>query len=238
MRILIVSSTYQEIEKTLIRFPKRQIIVPNRMERIQHQKAEIDILITGVGMLFTAYHLGKTLATYQYDFSINAGLSGAFDRQLALGEVVHVTKDFLPELGAENLDNFIPLSDLNLLSEFDHPYTKNGIENISLLNLKSILALKKVNGITVNTVHGNEKTIQKQMDLYFDLFKKRVQTETMEGAAFLHACIQSRLSCMQLRAVSNYVEPRNRDSWKIELAIENLNKKLFEIINEITHDGL
>jgi futalosine hydrolase len=29
--------------------------------------------------------------------------------------------------------------------------------------------------------------------------------------------------CIQIRAVSNYVERRNRDNWQIGLAIKNLN---------------
>jgi futalosine hydrolase len=50
-----------------------------------------------------------------------------------------------------------------------------------------------------------------------------VQIESMEGAAFFYACRQAGVPCMQIRAVSNYVEKRNRDNWQIGLAVKNLN---------------
>jgi futalosine hydrolase len=50
------------------------------------------------------------------------------------------------------------------------------------------------------------------------------QIESMEGAAFFYACRQLNVPCLQIRAVSNYVEKRNRDNWHIGLAIKNLNK--------------
>jgi len=37
--------------------------------------------------------------------------------------------------------------------------------------------------------------------------------------------------CMQIRAVSNYVEKRNRDAWQIGLAIKNLNTFASEFLN-------
>jgi futalosine hydrolase len=43
---------------------------------------------------------------------------------------------------------------------------------------------------------------------------------------------QEYIPCIQLRAVSNYVEKRNKDAWNIPLAIENLNKQLIAIIND------
>ena len=33
-----------------------------------------------------------------------------------------------------------------------------------------------------------------------------------------------------MRAISNYVEPRNRDGWQLELAIDNLNREVINLI--------
>jgi futalosine hydrolase len=38
---------------------------------------------------------------------------------------------------------------------------------------------------------------------------------------------------MQIRAVSNYVEKRNRDAWQIGLAIKNLNIFAIDLIEAI-----
>jgi futalosine hydrolase len=55
----------------------------------------------------------------------------------------------------------------------------------------------------------------------------------MEGAAFFYACQQVNARCIQIRAVSNYVEKRNRDNWQIGLAIKNLNTFAIDLIDAI-----
>jgi len=55
--------------------------------------------------------------------------------------------------------------------------------------------------------------------------------ESMEGAAFLFACLKKGIPCFQLRSISNYIEPRNLNNWNIPHAIGFLNKGLDEIIS-------
>jgi futalosine hydrolase len=44
----------------------------------------------------------------------------------------------------------------------------------------------------------------------------------MEGAAFMYACAINGLPFAQVRAVSNFVERRNRQAWKIAEATRSL----------------
>ena len=83
---------------------------------------------------------------------------------------------------------------------------------------------KKVKGITVNTVHGNKKSISKVVTLY------NPDVESMEGAAFFYVCNQFKIPAIQLRAVSNYVERRNMKNWDITLAVEKLNDTALVIL--------
>jgi futalosine hydrolase len=94
------------------------------------------------------------------------------------------------------------------------------------LNIPNHYGLKQATAITVNTVHGNEPSIKKLAD------RLQPQLESMEGAAFFYACRQADVPCLQIRAVSNYVEKRNRDAWRIELAIKNLNSFAAEFLAE------
>ena len=89
--------------------------------------------------------------------------------------------------------------------------------NSGAINIE-IEKLPKVNGITVNTSHGNDPSIKKVVDRFHPI------VESMEGAAFMFACENERIPYVQIRAVSNFVEKRNKDKWNIPLAIENLNK--------------
>ena len=66
-------------------------------------------------------------------------------------------------------------------------------------------------------MHGNETSIDRIVE------RLDPQLESMEGAAVFYACRQAGVACLQIRSVSNYVEKRNRDAWKIGLAVKNLN---------------
>ena len=77
----------------------------------------------------------------------------------------------------------------------------------------------------MNTSHGNERTIA----LVIERFKPQV--ESMEGAAFMSACLINKLPFAQVRAVSNLVERRNRESWRMGDAIQNLGATALRIID-------
>jgi futalosine hydrolase len=207
MKILIVAATAKEVNLVYEHFNIKQ------NDFAQHQK--FDLLITGVGMTATAFSLGKNLRK-DYQLVLNVGIAGSFDQNIPLGSLVSIASDTFAELGAEDNDSFISIDELgfgksNYVSSFDYD------------------ALPKVNSITVNKVHGNQQSILKLQS------RLKVQTESMEGAAVFYACEQLNIPCLQIRAISNYVEPRAKENWQIGLAIKNLNNW---IINFITNNGL
>ena len=87
--------------------------------------------------------------------------------------------------------------------------------------------LKKVKGITVNTIHGNDTSISKVIELY------NPTIETMEGAAFFAACENNINNFLQIRAISNYVEKRDKANWQMPLAIQNLNDFLITFLKNV-----
>jgi futalosine hydrolase len=84
--------------------------------------------------------------------------------------------------------------------------------------------LPKASSITVNKVHGNEKTIKIIKDKY------QADTENMEGLAFYYLLKLIQKPGIEIRAVSNYVEKRNKENWDLKNAILNLNSELKKII--------
>jgi len=233
MKVLFVAATGMEVGGFILDFGFRVMDAEkNNVFTIPNAKNPQgnSLLITGVGMVATAYSLGKELATNHYDLAINFGVAGSFDRSIELGEVVEVTYDTLAELGAEDNDSFLPISLLGFgQSEFK---STESVANI-LRGSKAASqynGLKQVNAITVNTVHGEQDSIDKM--------QKRLnpQLESMEGAAFFYVCQQAGIPCIQIRAVSNYVEKRNRDNWKIGLAVKNLNNFVVELVRALQND--
>ncbi len=226
MNILLVSATYLEIEPLLTHFK----FINQSNQKLRHYEFKnhhIDVLIPGVGMTFTAYWLGKTLTSIRYDVAINVGLAGTFDDAVEIGEVVSVISDRISELGAEDGEKFLSLIDMDLLEDEDFELQNGEMINTIPIENKCAETLKKVKGITVNTTHGDENSIEKVKNLF------QPQVESMEGAAFLYACLLEGISCLQIRAISNKVERRNKDNWDIKLAVKNLTEKSLEILKTL-----
>lgn len=220
MKILIVAATKFEMNPLLEQMEIISFAENSRIIKCNYRQLEIDCLITGVGMVATAYYTAKLLDD-TYDLALNMGICGTFNSNLDIGSVINVYEDCLAEMGAEDDENFLSMEDLKL-----EAITK--ITNIGQGELSHVAELlPKVTGITVNRVHGNESSITKIVERFHPF------VESMEGAAFMFACDQERIPYIQIRAVSNVVEKRNKEHWNIPLAIENLNKKIVEFLDSI-----
>lgn len=187
----------------------------------------VDFLITGVGMVNTTFELTKLLNTSTYDYILNIGIAGSFDRTITLGEVVWVRKELFSEMGAEDGDEFLSLIQLGLQAHDEFPFEWGELKAPILPELNALAQLKQVRGITVNKVHGNDESILKT-NMQFS-----PQVESMEGAAVFYVALKMNIPCIQIRSISNYVERRNRDAWRIPLALGNLTQHSVLLINEI-----
>ena len=207
MKLLLVAATQAELKAVFSYFG-----LPDG-SFVQH--AQFDILITGVGIHATAFSLGKFLNN-NYNLVLNVGIAGSFNKKLKLGQLVNICSDTFADLGAENHEEFLSITDLGFgKSTYNMCYEHNE---------KLVEQLNKVKGITVNKVHGNEQSIAHSLKRFSP------ETESMEGAAVFYACEKYNLPCLQIRSISNYVEPRNRENWQIELAINNLNEWVIDFI--------
>lgn len=186
----------------------------------------VDLLVTGVGMVATAARCSQAMARERYDLALNVGVCGSFDRAFEPGRVVHVVADRIAELGAEDGDAFLTLQDMQLAGADESPFTAGRLVNADPPRSATLLALPRVEGITVNTVHGDERSIAAVVSRF------RPQVESMEGAGFMYACLIHALPFAQVRAVSNIVEKRNRDAWRIAEAIGSLGRTALSIVSE------
>ena len=171
-----------------------------------------DILITGVGMMNTTLNLANKLSDTIYDLVINMGIAGSFNSEIKIGDVVEVVEDIFSEIGFEDGDIF---------SEFTNFEIKNTFVIEGRTNLK------KVKGITVNTVHGNQNSIDEIVS------RVNPDIESMEGASVFMVCNNFNVPCIQIRSISNKVEKRNTENWNLTLAIENLNATVKQLISEL-----
>ena len=217
MRILIVAATKPEVAPVLARMystPTGEAGV----DSYTHGAHDVDVVITGVGMVATAVWCSHALARREYDLALNLGVCGSFDKAIELGTVVNIVSDRLSELGAEDGKHLLTLEELELPGE-------SVFVNAAPPSYPPFDTLPSVTGITVNTVHGTKASIA-AIAKRFD-----PQVESMEGAAFMSACLLHKVVFAQVRAVSNRVEPRDKDAWKMADAIRNLGVTALRILD-------
>ena len=220
MHILFVSATSFEI------LPLQNFLEQNFRKKQEGWYARaglnVEVLVSGVGMTATAYNLGKRLQSHPPHVMINAGVAGSFRKDWELGMVVQVISEQFGDLGAEDQDgSFLDLFDLQLATPNELPFKEGRLLNPDGANFNF---LPQARGLSVNKVHGslhNIKLIQQ---------KYEADIESMEGAAFFWAALQSGVPFIEVRALSNFVEPRNRENWQISLAIDQLNEVLIKML--------
>ncbi len=218
MNILIIAATKLEINNLLSK------INYNRLNNISIGNHNIDILISGVGLVFTSYNLSKALSQKHYDLCINIGIAGSFNRGLKIGQVVNVSQDEFADIGAERLDGFKTIFDLGFAQKDDFPFKSGKLINNSF-NHKYLDSLQNASAISSNTAHAIKSSIKNMENKY------NADIETMEGAAFFYVCLNERLKFLQIRSISNYMEENNRETWNIPLAISNLSDFIVEFLH-------
>lgn len=209
-QILLISATEAEI------FPF--------LKQVENTKSgvTISILITGPGMVPSVFQLTRKLSTQKFDLVVHAGIAGSFKKSFVPGTLVEIVKDCFADTGARDKDgSFLSMVDLGLwqkdeppfLGGYLHPFSSPGVPDTKL---------PQASGITVSTVNGCETDIGE--------VRRRLDpdVETIEAAAVMYVCHQFALPLVSIRAISNFVEPRNRAAWDIPLAVRKLNDFLVD----------
>jgi futalosine hydrolase len=209
MQILVIAATAHEIE---------QFTAVNSL---------VDVLITGVGVPSTMYHLQKRIQQVDYDCIIQAGIAGSFNNDIELGKVVMVQQDCFADLGMEEKEIYTPVFNSGFADKDEFPFTNGWLVNLNETLLKT--SLPKVKSLTVNKV--SDSALQKQQ--FINTFNATI--ESMEGAALHYVCLQEKIPFLQIRAISNYVGERDKTKWKMKEAIQNLNTELHILINGLTN---
>lgn len=220
MKILLLAATEFEIAPT---FDRLRLTAIKKDEKVfQTTKHLVHPLITGIGAVATTWHLCKALCE-RPDVVIQAGVGGAFDFSMPLGTVVEVRTEVFADLAVEESDGHLKdFFKLGLLKPDEAPYSGQVLTNPTPTLFKN---LNQVNGLTAQTVHGQSHSIAAIRKRY-----PGVQVESMEGAALFYGCILEKIPFFQIRAISNYVEPRNREKWEMEKAIQNLNEVMVDFL--------
>lgn len=229
MRLLIVASSNREI---LDFANKLEFVhqIENNYRSYKIGDMFVDILVTGYGSVFTAYHLTRALNMINYDLAINIGLAGSFDHFLEQGFVVNVVQDQYGDLGVEHKNKIYTLFEEELMDENEFPFAEGILNSLGNFEIEEVESLIPVKGITLNTLYADPKWINILRDKYSP------EIETMNGAAFFYVCLSEKVPFLQIRAISHFVEIRRIENWNIPSALQNLSSSLLSIIEELRID--
>jgi futalosine hydrolase len=214
MNLLIAAATAIEIKPFLQYLKKRK------------DEADIDVLITGIGLTATTYSLTKHFTIKKPDLVIQAGVAGCFDPSVELGEVLMVKQDTIADQSVVELKKLKTLFDLNLVPHDQHPYTNGWLIN-PLNRFLGLPGIKQVKGISVNLISTSAEMIK----FYRKTFNP--VTESMEGAALHYVCLMENIPFIQLRSISNYIGERNKKKWDMQDSIKNLNDVLIKVSEKL-----
>lgn len=220
MKILLIAATADEI-RPLLESMDRKSEVSNYFLLKSDKEHEISILISGIGIASAVYRLTKILSAEKFDLVVNVGICGSFSEEYEIGTTLNVVSEQFADCGTEDISGFKSIFDIGLIKPDEFPFVSGKL--LSNADFETINELKKVNGITVNSVSGIEKTISERK------LKFSPDTESMEGAAVFYVCLSEKIPVVQIRTVSNMVEVRNKENWNIKLAVNNLNTVLEKI---------
>lgn len=214
MNILLVAATTFEIQPAIDHFD---------MLHSKSGKSGPDVLITGVGLVATTYHLTSYFRVNTPELIIQAGIAGSFHHNIPLGTVLYVEEETFGDLGVTEGDEFKDVFDLGLISENDFPFSTKRLQN-PYSYLMNDPHLPRAKSVGISEITTRPERIEAIVEKYDP------DIESMEGAAFHYVCLQEKIPFLQIRAVSNYVGERNKNKWQLGTAIQNLNEHLLRSI--------
>lgn len=168
----------------------------------------IAVAVLGVGILPFSLSLVKLFNTRLWHSVIQLGIAGAFvPSALKIGEAVIVEKDVLGDQGYQK-------ARAQFFSWAPPAYLSSPIQNLP----PSLQSLKRVSAITVNTCTGTQALAQERYQIF------HADIESMEGAPLFAFAKDYGVEAFQIRAISNFVGPRNKKEWDIASALERLKQ--------------
>ncbi|NNE28532.1 MAG: futalosine hydrolase, partial [Saprospiraceae bacterium] len=118
--------------------------------------------------------------------------------------------------------SWMSIFDLELMDRNSFPFEEGKIQ---INPNREFQILPQAIGGTVNMVSGSESSIERLQKKY-----PEIQVESMEGAAAAYVSKQFNIPLIQVRGISNYVEPRNKSNWQLEKAIDAVGKVVLEMV--------
>ncbi|RXJ00304.1 futalosine hydrolase [Anaerobacillus alkaliphilus] len=177
-----------------------------------------DVVAGGVGPVAAAISTTKVIAKGEYDLVISAGIGGGFIGRADVGSIVVATDIIAADLGAQTTEGFASIEQLGFgISRV--PVDQELATKVADAFQKAELSTFTGPVLTLSTVTGSFETAE---DLALRV--EGATVEAMEGFGVALAAHDAKLPVLEIRTISNPVGPRDKSSWKIKEALQQLEK--------------
>ena len=182
------------------------------------------LIETGIGAVNTAQALTVALQEVDPDLVLQIGIGGAYlGSGLDKGDLALANEENYGDLGVVAPDGWFPADEIGIpvLSADRDYYNTYPLDSKLVDNAQHILEQSGecvVQGpfVTVQQCTGRED-IGNELAARFNAI-----CENMEGAAAAHVCTLYAVPFLELRAISNLVEDRNKDAWDIPQSVQRV----------------
>ena len=205
MRVIITAATNLELDGC----------AKKASQLFKKSKVKISFHATGIGMLASGVKLTQLITAHQPDLIIQMGIAGSYIKTEPLGKIWVVTSEAIADLGVREKGIFTDLFDSQLIKENEAPFKKRKLINQGV-KLFNVLKTDTAAAVTINEITTSPKRIKEIIEAH------NPDLESMEGAALHYVGSLTKTPFIQIRAISNYVEERNKAKWKLKESIEQL----------------
>lgn len=215
--ILIIAATTPEVNPLIAHLQETYTRLSEQELLFESERLFVRIEICGIGLMATAFNLGRILNTANFDCVIQLGIAGAYPTpQIDLGAVVYVQAERVGDLGATTKEgDFLTLQQIGL----EEPSANTLPGNTPPEFAGFLQKLQPAEGISISHNAGDPASRYR-----FPIAPEAIVVESMEGAALHYVCATLKVPFLQIRSISNWVEPRDKTRWQIGAALQNLNK--------------
>jgi futalosine hydrolase len=241
--ILLLTATAMEGDRLAAAFEEaiEQTIAGRRWLSGALHGADTLLVEGGLGAVNTAHALTRALELSQPDLVLQIGVGGAYDASgLAIGDIALSKNDSFADLGvmtpsgwqgAEAIGIPVLSREVDYYNTYpcDAPRTQHAH---TLLSSHLQVGVSVGPFATVQEVSGTAALGEER--------RRRIPgaiCESMEGAAAAQLCALYQVDFLQLRAISNAVEDRDRSRWNLPLACERAQSAAMLLLAEWGQKG-
>ena len=205
----------------------RQVVAGKVWHSGRLRDRPVRLLETGLGAVNTAHALTCLLQAEEPDLVLQVGVGGAYlEAELALRDVVLATEEVYGDLGVRTREGWQggELIGIPVLAADEEIYNRFPLDPGLVRQAGQVLAAagQAAAGagpfVTVQECSGTEELGRQRAALF------RAICENMEGAAAAHICRLYQVPFVEVRAISNQVEDRRKESWDLPGAVARVQR--------------